>query len=391
VRYSWFVNAPMVTGRGSLEHLAQIGARRVALVADTRALAATGALQRAGDLLTRTGCDWTLVHDVRQEPRMRDVQEAVPAMRAYAPDAILAMGGGSALDVAKALWFFYEVPDATWDMAFAAFALPRLGVRARLIAVPTTSGTGSETTCVAVLVDEGGRKRLMMSRELIPSLAILDPDLVDSMPSQVASSSGMDALTHAIEAAVCTIASPMVTAVAVEAAAGIMEWLTASVAAAPGSPERRQAREMVHYAASRAGMAINNSSAGLAHAMDQIGPLLGIPHGLACSLALPYTVAFTGLQPAFSILARRLGGSGDDAGLSRHLVGRIWKLGRDLGLPAGLRECGVSERQFAPLAEALSREAAGSGSARLAPAAPDEDGFARMFWQVFRGAPPLAG
>ncbi len=383
--YSWFQNAPMAIGRGALEHLAQLSARRVAVIADVRAAEAGGALQRAGEWLRRAGADWTLVHDAQREPRIRDVEQAVGTLRAYAPDAILALGGGSALDAAKALWYFYELPEAGWEQAFTPFAIPPLGALARLVAVPTTSGTGSETTCAAVLIDEKGRKRLMLSKQLVPSLAILDPDLADSMPSPVAAASGMDALTHALEAAVCRVATPMVEALAVEAAVCLRQWLPLSVREASGSPLRARAREQAHYAASRAGMALNNSSAGLAHAMDQAGPRLGIPHGLACALALPATVEFLGPQPAFSRIALALGGSGGEADLWRHLLRELRQLAEELGLPGGYRECGISEKSYAALLPELVREALDSGSTRLAPAAPDAACFERMFWRAYHG------
>jgi len=368
-----------------LEHLARVSARRVAVIADLRAVQASGALQRAGGYLRQAGSDWTLVHDARREPHLRDVEQSIGELRAYAPDALLAVGGGSALDAAKALWYFYELPEATWEQAFQPFAIPPLGARARLIAVPTTSGTGSETTCVAVLVDDRDRKRLMMSRELVPSLAVLDPDLADSMPCPVAAASGMDALTHALEAAVCRASSSMVVATAVEAATSLSQWLPYSIEADPASPLRAQARELVHYAASRAGMAINNSSAGLAHAMDQAGPRLGLPHGLACALALPATVEFLGPQPAFSRVALALGGSGSDAELWKHLLGMLRQLGRKLGLPGGYRQCGISEQRYAALLPELIQEALASGSTRLAPLVPDAACFERMFWRAFHG------
>ena len=138
-------------------------------------------------------------------------------------------------------------------------------------------------------------------------------------------------------------------------------------------------------------MAINNSSAGLAHAMDQTGPLFGIPHGLACALALPYTVAFLGPRPAYAEVARNLGGTGGDEELWRHLVGRLWQLCRDLGLPEGYRECGVTQEAFEAAVGNLAGEAAASGSTRLAPAAPDAGAFEGLFRQAFRGEPPLAG
>jgi alcohol dehydrogenase class IV len=387
----WFHNAPMVTGRGSLKHLGRIGAQRVAVVADLRALTANGALTRMEAALEKGGSTWKIVHDARREPRTADLDEARRAVDAFAPDVILGIGGGAAMDVAKALWFFYEQETAGWEQAFVPFGLPPLGKRARLIAVPTTSGTGSETTCVAVFVDAQDRKRLMMSRELIPSLAILDPDLVDSVPPAVAAASGMDALTHAMEAAVCTAAGPMVGAVAEEASACLLEWLPRSVCSEPGSLERTRAREIVHYAASRAGMAINNSSAGLAHAMDQVGPLLGLSHGVACALALPYTIAFLGAQPGYSRIARAAGCTGGDEELVTQLANHVWKLNRALGLPAGYAGCGASEQQFDGFVEGVSKEAACSGSTRLAPVPPGPEEFNRLFWQAFHGRQPFTG
>jgi alcohol dehydrogenase class IV len=377
---SWFRNAPTATGRGSFEHLARLESRRTAVVADTRAISAGGGMERIGRLFDTAGAAWALVHDARREPRMTDVDVAREELRRFDPDTILAIGGGSALDVAKALWFFHEFPGATWAEALVPFGIPPMGRRARLVAVPTTSGTGSETTCVAVFVDDTGRKRLMMSPELIPSLAILDPDLVDSVPDAVAAASGMDALSHAIEAAVCRRASPMVQAVAIEAAACLLEWLPLSVREPPSGAARKEAREIVHYAASRAGMAINNSSAGLSHAMDQIGPVLGIPHGLACGIALPSTIAFLGQQPSFRRIEKAAG--------TASLAGSVWDLGRRLGLPSGYAECGLDEKRFESLLDGLVADAVASGSTQVAPRVPLREDFVDMFRESFRGLRP---
>jgi alcohol dehydrogenase class IV len=172
-----------------------------------------------------------------------------------------------------------------------------------------------------------------------------------------------------------------------------LEWLPRSVLADQGSDERRTAREIVHYAASRAGMAINNSSAGLAHAMDQVGPLLGLSHGVACALALPYTIAFLGPQPGFCRISRAVGGRatgrGADVELVTLLATRVWELCRTLGLPAGYAACGVSEKSFEGLLDSLCGEAAASGSTRLAPVVPRAEDFRRMFQEAFAGRQPV--
>lgn len=386
--YAWFQNAPIVLGRGAIEYLIQLREKRVALIADLQAIEKNGVLFRVQTALREAGAVWELICDVKHEPHMNDVDRSLASVRTFAPDTILAIGGGSALDLAKALWFFYEIPDATWEQALQPFALPPLSRQAKLIAVPTTSGTGSETTCVAVLVDTHNCKRLMISRELIPSLAILDPDVVDSMPESVASASGMDALTHALESGVCRMATSMVKAMAVESAASILTQLPLSTNVGSEPAERRKARELVHYAASRAGMAINNSSAGLAHAMDQVGPWFGLPHGLTCAILLPYTVAFIGPQPFYGAVSRMLGYFGSDPELWRHLVLRIWHLCRLLSLPAGFRECGVKNAQFQKMLDGLAQNALSSGSTKLAPATPSINDFRKMFQDAWQGQPP---
>lgn len=394
LKFASFANAPYVVGRGSLqylvEYLCRVDGGRVALVSDVQAMEKGGFLARLQDCVTEAGATCELVADVKREPHTGDVGRFREEVFRFRPDRIVALGGGAVIDVAKALWFFYEYPEATWEQAFTPFALPPLGQKAELVAIPTTSGTGSETTCVAVLInDESRRKRLMMSRELIPRLAILDPDLADTMPMVVAAHSGLDALAHALEAAVCRTANPMVVSLALAAALDIIDWLPAAVAPHSSPENQRQAREVMHIAAGMAGMAINNASAGLSHAMDQIGPQFGFPHGLVCGILLPYTVRFTCPHAAYTTLARRLGYGGDDEAACSALVNRLWELARGLGVPAGFAGLGVPEAEFERQLGGLVEEALASGSTQLAPVIPDAAAMSHLFWEAYHGCHPL--
>ncbi|MEA4884450.1 MAG: iron-containing alcohol dehydrogenase [Clostridia bacterium] len=246
-----FVNAPFACGRGCLSTLPEVSGKRVALFIDSRALGRER-LKAVTSGLEQAGIAWQLVADIGGEPSIHDALRPLDEMAVFKPDTIVAIGGGSVLDTAKASWVFYEHPGIGLEKAFTPFAIPGLGDKARLIAAPTTSGAGSETTCVAVLIDPDTRtKRLMMSSELVPDLAILDADLVDSMPAKVAAYSGLDALSHALEAATCTVSSGLVVSVAVQAALEVFGWLPISVRSRPGEGEfhvrlKRQALTDTH-------------------------------------------------------------------------------------------------------------------------------------------------
>jgi alcohol dehydrogenase class IV len=383
-----FSNAPLRLGRGSLEALRELPGDRFGLVVDRRALETSGSLAKAQALLEETGGTCEILADIQREPVLKDLDEPRLHIQEFQPQWIIAMGGGATLDVAKALWFFYEQPGAVWEDAFRFFAIPPLGIKARLVAVPTTSGTGSETTCVAVLVDNEGRKRLMMSRELIPSQAILDPDLADSMPPNVAATSGMDALAHALEAVVSRIASPMVVWSGLRAAEECLRWLTPSVTS-DEEEGKKEARERMHYAANLAGMAINNASAGLSHALDQIGPRFGLPHGVVCAVLLPYTLAVSGPQPPYLELAERLGLKGrtpQEKCLS--LVLRVRELVKGLGLETSFAALGVPAKDYEWEIPRFVQNAMLSGSSQMAPVALTEQQLAALFRQAYGGDPP---
>ncbi len=332
----------IITGRGSLSYFATLGKQRIGVISYTDELSPT-----VQSLAGEAGADVRYLAQVKREPTIDDVMQIVDRAVEFQPDLILAIGGGSVMDTAKAVHLFYENPDMPLEKAFIPFSLPALGTKALHISVPTTSGTGSETTSVAVLIDpKTNIKRLLMDNKLIPHVAILDADLTDSLPDPIALSTGMDALTHAIEASVAKNASAFSRSLAIGAASDILEQLESSVSTNPDRDARRSAKETVHIAASLAGIAITNSCTGLAHSYDHPGPEFGLPHGTVCGLMLPYTMSLCGPQHAYAVLARRLGYSGDEAALSQHLINHIFSLMQRIGMKTCFRDMGIDESAY---------------------------------------------
>jgi alcohol dehydrogenase class IV len=332
----------IVTGRGSLSYFSTLGKKRIGVISYTDELS-----EQVRSLAEEAGAEICYLAKVTREPLIGDVVEVVRKTAEFQPDLILAIGGGSVLDTAKAVHLFYENPEMKLADAFVPFTLPQLGKKAVHIAVPTTSGTGSETTSVAVLIDPDAKvKRLLMDNRIIPHYAILDANLTDSLPDSIAISTGLDALTHAIEASVAKNASAYSRSLALGAASDILEKLELSVSHDCSSDVRRDAKEGMHIAASFAGIAITNSCTGLAHSYDHPGPAFGIPHGTVCGLMLPYTMGFCGAQSAYASLARRLGYTGEVAALSQHLIDHIFSLMRRIGQKTCFRDMGIEESAY---------------------------------------------
>lgn len=388
--YRLYAQAKFIVGRGSLSHLGRLGARRAAVIHGGRSLPEERKARIAA-LIEEGGGECRFVAQILREPFFEDIEAALAAVREYQPDLFIAVGGGAVIDTAKGIHLFYEYPELSREAALMPYSLPELGAKARMVAVPTTSGTGAETTSAAVFTDrETERKHLLLADTLIPHYAILDADLTDSLPPTIAAHTGMDALTHAMEASVSVAASSMVRSNAVAASLDLLENLEVSADPAAALEERQAAREICHTAASLAGVAITNSCAGLAHGFDQPGPRFGLPHGQVCGILLPYTTAFTGVQPAYLTLARRLGLRGaDDRSLCQALVDHITGFNERLGLPRGFAAAGVDEKDFFAQVDDFAALAAEAVATKLSPRVPTRDEAVRLFTDAFYGNPPL--
>ncbi len=257
-----------------------------------------------------------------KEPCEEDVEALVEELAPYAPRTIIAVGGGSVIDAAKAAWIFYEHPDIDWDSLYSA-RIPALRRKARFIAIETTSGTGTGVSAAAVIADRQGRKRGVVSGELIPDVAIYDPELAMSMPRAVVIYSGLDALGHAIEAYTSNVNNVIGDTLALKAIELIYTNLEASVKG------DKDAREKVHYGNMLAGMGFANSRLHLGHAMaHSLGSRYKIEHGRAVGTVLPYILRlFEGRVPSFAILKDLMGEEPSVA---------VMKLLRRLGISARL-------------------------------------------------------
>ena len=261
-----------ITGCGSIEFFATLGKKRIGVVRGGRSL--NDQLKaKIEKLAEESGAELRYIAQIRNEPYIEDIFRCMDEVREFEPDMILAIGGGSVLDTAKAIHLFYENPEMSFEEATIPYALPALGKKAVHVAVPTTSGTGSETTSCAVFIDpETKTKKLLLDNTIIPHYAILDADMTDSLPTSITVATGLDALTHSIEASTAMNASAMTRAIAMEAAVDILENLEAAAKEGEMTEEKKAAREKMHIASGLAGVAITNSCTGLAHSYDHPGP-----------------------------------------------------------------------------------------------------------------------
>jgi acetaldehyde dehydrogenase / alcohol dehydrogenase len=242
--------------------------------------------------------------DVEPDPDIETVRKGTEMMKIFQPDTIIALGGGSVMDAAKGMWLFYEHPEVNFDdlkqkfmdIRKRAFKYPELGKKSRLICIPTTSGTGSEVTPFAVISDKKNNKKYPLTDySLTPTIAIIDPEFTTNLPARSTAMTGMDVLTHAIEAYVSVMANDYTDGLALKAIQLVFKYLPRAV---KDGPHDLEAREKMHNAATIAGMAFANAFLGMAHSLaHKIGADFHTVHGYTCSVILPYTIRYNGQVP----------------------------------------------------------------------------------------------
>ncbi|MFI7538973.1 bifunctional acetaldehyde-CoA/alcohol dehydrogenase [Streptosporangium sp. NPDC049376] len=322
-----------------------------------------------------------VIDDVEPEPSITTVRRGAELMRSFRPDTIIALGGGSVMDAAKVMWLLYEHPEMDFadmrekffDIRKRAFTFPPPGELARLVCVPTTSGTGAEVTPFAVITDAvTGKKYPLADYALTPSVAVVDPLLTADLPAVVTADSGFDALTHAIEAYVSVYASDFTDGLALHAIKLIFANLERAVRHGAADP---QAREKMHNAATIAGMAFGNAFLGIVHAMSHtLGATFHVAHGRTNALLLPHVIRYNGAVPA------KL--SGWPKYEHYRAPERFQEIARMLGLPAVTPAEGVQS-----LAEAVERLRDAAGIERcFGDLGVDEAGFMAALPQQARNA-----
>ena len=303
----WFkIPSKIYFERNSIEYLQQMpNLDRVMIVTD-RSMVDLGYVKMINEQLDkrRNRVQVQLFCDVEPDPSIQTVKKGHSLMEAFKPDTIIALGGGSSMDAAKGMWLFYENPEVDFndlkqkfmDIRKRAFRYPILGKKTKLVCIPTTSGTGSEVTPFAVITDKDENKKYPLTDySLTPTVAIIDSNLTMSLPAAITADTGMDVLTHAIEAYVSVLASDFTDGIAMQAVKMVFEYLPRAYANGKNDPE---AREKMHNASCLAGMAFANSFLGLNHSIaHKVGGEFHVPHGRANAILLPWVIRYNGTKP----------------------------------------------------------------------------------------------
>lgn len=384
----WFFNSPeIVFGEDALSYLEELEGRRAFIVTDAH-IVNLGFPERVQEHLRKAGIESMVFAEVEPEPSLQTVRRGAEAMRAYEPDWVIGLGGGSCMDAAKAMWILYERPDMQPD---AISPLETLGLRkkARLICIPTTAGTGAEVTWAIVLTDrEEGRKLGLGTREAMADIAIVDPVFTMHLPRDLTAATGMDVLTHAVEGFSSTWANDFTDGLCLQATRLVFEYLPRAV---EHGADDSEAREKMANAATIAGLGFGNSMAALAHALGHsAGALFHIHHGRVVGIFLPYTIEYTvnGGVGRYRDLAAFLGlpaGSEEEAG--RALAVAIRDLARRIGEPLSLAEAGVSGEDFERELERACDFAEADPTIVTARRIPTRKELERLFRYAFDGKP----
>ena len=327
----------LVTGENSLEYLKEIDTKKAVIITGGSSMKRTGVLDRVTELLEENGAAVTIYSGVGKNPTTGMVLEGLAFVREQKPDCILAVGGGSSIDAAKVMLLFYEHPELNFDNVFSS-DLENLEFHTQFVAIPSTSGTASEVTRVSVITfEEEHFKRAIRSFHIFPNVAILDPSLPLTLPAHIAAETGMDALTHALEAYINKNGNDFTDDLAKEAIEGMIEWLPESVLKGTYA-----AREKVHNYQCMAGMAFANSGLGIVHGVSHaFGGMYNVAHGLANAVILPYSMDYNKKDPEVAAKYAKL-----SRVLGQDVTEAVKELSAKINIPAKMQDAGVPEEDF---------------------------------------------
>ena len=349
--------------------LKELAGKKKAFIVTDKPLFDLGYTKKITDILEPLGITYKIFSDVKPDPDLTTINKARDMVNSFEPDVLIALGGGSPIDACKILWIMYEHPELKFedlarrfmDIRKRIFEFPAMGVKAEMVAIPTTSGTGSEVTPFAIITDDAtGVKYAVADYTLTPTMAIVDTDLVLTMPKGLCAASGIDVMTHALESYVSCMATDYTRGLSVEAGKLIYENLVKSYETGDTT-----AREKVHHAATIAGMAFANAFLGVCHSMaHKLGAAFHIPHGFANALLINQVIRynsndcpakqatfpqyrFPNTKAAYAEFARGIGlkGKTDDE-LVNNLIAAIEDMKKKLNIPLSIRDWGVKEEDW---------------------------------------------
>ena len=384
-------------GKGSLEELKNLSGSKAVLVVGGGSMKRFGFLDRAVEYLQQAGMEVRVIDGVEPDPSVETVMKGAAVMREFGPDWIVAMGGGSPIDAAKAMWAFYEYPDCTFEQLITPFSFPKLRTKAHFCAIPSTSGTATEVTAFSVITDyQKGIKYPLADFNITPDVAIVDADLAEKMPPKLTAHTGMDAMTHAIEAYVSTLNCDYTDALALHAIKMIHNDLKKSY---DGDME---ARDRMHNAQCLAGMAFSNALLGIVHSMaHKTGAAFSgghIIHGAANAMYLPKVIQYNAkvatAAERYADIARFIGLKGETtAELVAALVAELREMNRQLDIPLSIQNYGpggviaeqsiIDEKEFNDKLAEVAANAIGDACTGSNPRQPSQEDMEKLLLAVY--------
>ncbi len=381
----WYFSSPMIVfGDDALSHLGSLVGSKVMVISD-ETLNRLGIVNLVKENLKNSGMQIEIFDQVLPDPDLETVRKGARRMLDFQPDWIVAVGGGSVIDAAKGMWVLYARPDVEPD-SINPIETYGLRQKARLVAIPTTSGTGAEVTWAVVLSDNQSRRKLGLgSREVIPDIAIIDPQLTKDLPPRISADTGLDALTHAIEGYTSTYHNDFTDGLCLYAAKMILENLDRAF---QGDVT---AKEKMHYAATIAGLGFGNSMAALAHGLGHaLGAVFHVPHGRAVALFLPYTIEYCANTPdggtRYLELSRFVGLSAEN---EKHaaavLAAKIRELEEILHQPLCIADLGIDHSSLEAEMDQLIENALNDTQTIMSTRIPDDHELRMLFQYAYEG------
>jgi alcohol dehydrogenase class IV len=380
----YFISPEIVFGEDALSRIDDIDARR-ALIVCGKTVSGMGFIDIVKEHLDIAGIESQVFDEIEPEPTTATIRKGADKAKECLPDLIVGLGGGSSIDAAKAIWVLYERPDIQLQ-GITPFESLGLRKKARLVAIPTTSGTGSEANSNLVITDESEQRKLgLANREIYPDIAIVDHVFVSGMPPQLIADSGMDALTHAIEGYTSQCRNDFSDGLCLKAIQLVFNYLLRSYQ----NRDDEEAREKMHVAASIAGLGFGNSMLGIAHSMGHsLGSVFHVPHGRAVGVFLPYTIEFNGTctDYRYSDIASVLKlGAANESEAVINLAEAIRSLAKDLKQPLTIEGLGIPHADFVNSLPTLVSNADTDTSAVMSPRIPTSDEFEKLFKYAYNG------
>lgn len=374
-----FLAGEVFHGVGTLAELKNLKGKKAMIVIGGHSVHKNGVLNKAESYLKEAGLETALFEGVEPDPSVDTVLRGAEAFSKFNPDWIIGLGGCSAIDAAKAMWIYYEYPDTKFEDIAKPFSVPPLRKKAKFVAIPSTSGTGTEMTGLAVITDR--RKNIkypVVSYELTPDIAIVDGEICATMPAHVTANTGLDALTHCVEAYVSNIDDNYADAFAKGGTELAFAWLVKAVK----DPNDLVARQKMHDASCLGGFAFTNAWLGIVHSLaHQIGAVYGIPHGCANALLLPNVIRFNSKSTnRYADLAKIV-----NRETAEDFAQAVERLRADAGVISSIKEYGISKEEWNKNLDIIAGNAMNDPCTGFNPRKPTKEELARIYEDCYAG------